>query len=857
MVDWASKLPSHFEGGGPPTPPKNASPSGGRTTSQAKLPSLPPQPPPKEAKAANRQVMDFFARFTKGGRPRSKQDTLARFQKCWRTIEDTLSDFSGKLAEQVPPVEKTDIPVCMQELVKMLLYEDKSNAPDDPTGPCMEELLNRNILDDLVKYSYANIPVGVVRETVKLFSDLVNSPLQARFLTQGNVHGPLNRLLRSLDWDKLEAYEDEVMDFLYGICEKIHEYPELLYIFFEPVQTNSGPSVAPAIARSQSGATAAAQLGPFPLLGLLLRHLQAPTKSGDIARTAIGKLLELPELASPGSDLETFVVEGANLPELLIASLGASWAYCFGAGSPSERASRADADGELRAPQRAGDSKVSVPRRSADSSRNSPSKSGQLGGSGGTSAADPLSFFISLLQFIQSIMSRTPSQRLAQAIASEFDSHFLSAILYETVLATHRDSDSLGASAKLTGALARMVATVEEAASARPGVEPQFGLIDSIVRFLLGGQTNTEFAGDKAGVVSVRTVLLSMIADDRDELAVPALRLLDSLCSGSRGPMAVQLLVQSLPSWSHYGDQGTVSAENRAILQRMKLEAVPQLARWLALLPDDEADSAPGTPSGRRSASPSPPGLQAALAFVDPTQMIPYSAADSDPSGGTQDQSGGHDKEDGTRTLTTYVEATESKLLWISRPESPEPGNRAVEDESPVDVEVSFDDVAFVGVVSGLRVLASDPVLSLLLSLLAGFFKRSFEYNLALTGLIHSVAAAPFPVLYGFFVSGDQYGTDEDDGEPSEESSAPSSYLYPILSFLVNVAEEKKMTVISGSCKELLAEARHAIAYPPVGVPNPALKKRIGYEENERKKAQWKNVVVLEASAIHHLPFIR
>ena len=82
--------------------------------------------------------MDFFNRLAgmaKAARPRTRQDTLARFSKCWATIEATLSDFSGKLAEQVPPVEKTDIPLCMEELVKILLSEDKFTTPEDPTGP--------------------------------------------------------------------------------------------------------------------------------------------------------------------------------------------------------------------------------------------------------------------------------------------------------------------------------------------------------------------------------------------------------------------------------------------------------------------------------------------------------------------------------------------------------------------------------------------------------------------------------------------------------------------------------------------------------------------------------------------------
>jgi len=81
--------------------------------------------------------MDFFQRIAdaaKSARPR-KDDPLTRFQKYWSNIEGTLSDFSGKLGSEVPPVERTDIPINMEELVKILLAEDHAGGPEDPTGP--------------------------------------------------------------------------------------------------------------------------------------------------------------------------------------------------------------------------------------------------------------------------------------------------------------------------------------------------------------------------------------------------------------------------------------------------------------------------------------------------------------------------------------------------------------------------------------------------------------------------------------------------------------------------------------------------------------------------------------------------
>lgn len=710
----------------------------------------------------------------------------------------------------------------------------------------MEELLNRNILDDLVKYSYANIPVGVIRETVKLFSELVNSPLQARFLTQGNVHGPLNRLLRSLDWDRRPAYADEIMDFLYGICEKIREYPELLYIFFEPEPTaRSGTDSVPGISRStslQNVNTAAnytnSAMAGFPLLGLLLRYVQEATRLGDIARTAIGKLLEL---AEPGSDLEAFTTKEAELPQLFVASIGAMWSYCFTTSSPSDK--RPEGERVSTGSIKNAEIKAIPPRRSGEggsSSRTSPAKFGAA--APGTNSAsegadeDPLFYFINLIQFVQSIMTKAPSGRLAEMIASEFDTHFLRAILHESVIATQSENDSATASVKVLTAIMRMVTTVEEAsvglATAVNRQQSAIGLMDPIVRFLLGPDK-----GDK-DTASVRSVLVSMISDERDEVAIPALRLVDLLCAGSRSQAAVEFLIEALPGWAFYGT-GNMGPENAALLRKMRTEALPEVARWLALLPeeDEHEKSPPGTPTRRRSLSPTP-----GAAFIDPTQMIPYPLEQPDTSSRSETKAV---EEDESRTLSTYVEQTEVRMKWASRPASPDTLVR-VEGESPVDGagNTVVDQEALKAALAALPALGKDTVVSLLLSLLVGFFKRSFDYNLALTGLMHRLATSPYPVLYAFFVAGDHLNKTGDEAETDAAASEKPAFLYPLLADLVNLAEERKMTVISS--KELLAEARQAIAYPPVGVPNPALMKKLGYEENERKKAQWKNIVVLE-----------
>lgn len=702
----------------------------------------------------------------------------------------------------------------------------------------MEELLNKNILDDLVKYSYSNIPVGVIRETVKLFSELVNSPLQARFLTQGNVHGPLNRLLRSLDWDRLHAYEEEIMEFLYGICEKIHEYPELLYIFFEPDRA------ANRVEDDQTGDGKAATevMVAFPLLALLLRHVQAPTRLGDISRTALGKLLEL---SQPGSDLENFAVTKAELPQLFVASLGASWAYSF-SGAASGRSDNNES--RVSTPSLQALDKVAPARRSADLiMRPSLSKFSSASDLRGASEdEDPLGHFTNLLQFVQSIITKSPTSTLAKAIASEFDSHFLSAILHESVVALQGDLESPTPILRLLSALSKIIGTIEEASSGSNSVggrrrlfpEDGVSLMDPIVRFLLAPEEHS----DKEKP-SVRSVLLSFMRDERDEVAIPAVRLVDHLCGSSRGYFAVGTLIQSLPPWAGQGIAKT-APENRSLLFRMRMDAVPEVARWLALMPEDAGEhSIPSSPSRRRRRSLSPtPQAPSSLAFVDPTQMVPYPVAEDDLAGDEEAKSKA--QEDPDRALSTYIQDAQQKMAWISRPGSPG-ADAGPEDAVPSGVAPGrehIDEAALTTAIQTAVSLQNDEVISLLLSLLSAFYRRSFDLNLAVTGLIHRLAMSPYPLLYAFFVAGDHLALE---GEGLAQHTVGSSpFLYPILSDLVNLAEERKMDVISS--RELLAEARHQIAFPPVGVPNPALMKKLGYEENERKKAQWKNIVVLE-----------
>jgi Retinoic acid induced 16-like protein/Family of unknown function (DUF5917) len=116
----------------------------------------------------------------------------------------------------------------------------------------------------------------------------------ARFLFNESIHNPLSNLLQqSL---KGQQYERELIRLEHQLTLKIHEFPELLSIFFDP---NS--------AKSKSH--------QFPLFDHLVSYCHLEGELGDIARSSCSLLLQLAE-----KEMETFI-EQHEFGMIIVASL--------------------------------------------------------------------------------------------------------------------------------------------------------------------------------------------------------------------------------------------------------------------------------------------------------------------------------------------------------------------------------------------------------------------------------------------------------------------------------------------------------------------------------------------------------
>ncbi|KAF9279275.1 hypothetical protein BGZ68_008037 [Mortierella alpina] len=159
---------------------------------------------------------------------------LARFSKCWLIVQHAISTSEKRNVT----VHQTEIPMRLKNMVD-LLVDEESRLEDaaGSTGVCMEHLLKHNILGKLANICAENDkPRGIIGETIRTMAGMINL-LDDRFLVHNAVHKPVVKLLRTCcapgtEMEDKESYHEDLIDLMYIICSKIHGYSELLNIFF-------------------------------------------------------------------------------------------------------------------------------------------------------------------------------------------------------------------------------------------------------------------------------------------------------------------------------------------------------------------------------------------------------------------------------------------------------------------------------------------------------------------------------------------------------------------------------------------------------------------------------------------------
>ncbi|RKP39448.1 Retinoic acid induced 16-like protein-domain-containing protein [Dimargaris cristalligena] len=308
--------------------------------------------------------MDYIARLTKKlGTPKKAKPTsamqLAKFEKAWNYCHKTYFLQDKRVDAKV---SHTIIPQNLKIMVDILVEEEhQPEAGDNYTGICLEFFLRNNVLASLVNLSEADCPSGLLGEVIRTISSLVEL-LDMRFLVHKNVHTPLLNLLRSSVSNPQHSvkYQDDLVDLTYLLCSKIHEFPEILHIFFldrswlqpnhtysdrgtpSPVSTTEStlanptrevlsttpPSrsiPSPLLTSRSPGAASVLSPGPrdkeyeFLLFTYLLQFVHKEGKTGDFARTGLSFLIELTD----DKELSHFILHSSDLCTILSASMGA------------------------------------------------------------------------------------------------------------------------------------------------------------------------------------------------------------------------------------------------------------------------------------------------------------------------------------------------------------------------------------------------------------------------------------------------------------------------------------------------------------------------------------------------------
>ncbi|KAF8969090.1 hypothetical protein BGZ46_010729 [Entomortierella lignicola] len=211
------------------------------------------------------------------------------------------------------PLQQTEIPFRLKNMVD-LLVDEQSRLEDatDTTGVCMEYLLKNNILTKLVNIcDEGDKPRGIIGETIRTMASMVNL-LDDRFLVHNAVHKPIVKLLRiccapgnEVEGD--DSYHEDLIDLMYILCSKIHGYPELLNIFFYDKQWLTVPERLAAKRLRKSRETMAFLRSWSQQSSIALSTIDDDTSPATTAATILGQKIDssTPISNSPGIQTKT------------------------------------------------------------------------------------------------------------------------------------------------------------------------------------------------------------------------------------------------------------------------------------------------------------------------------------------------------------------------------------------------------------------------------------------------------------------------------------------------------------------------------------------------------------------------
>ncbi|OZJ05668.1 hypothetical protein BZG36_01408 [Bifiguratus adelaidae] len=662
-----------------------------------------------------------------------EQERAAQFE----TYHDqSPSDYKSARSADVAPASAT-------KMVD-LLVDEQSWRDSNSTGVCMEYLLKNGVLGVLVNISEADYPLGIRGETLRTIASMIDLS-DERFLVHNAVHRPTAKLLRQYVQREVhsELYQDDLVDLMYIICSKIHGYPELLNIFFHdkqwfgvPRRSPSQPA-SPVIERNgyhDMGEDVNAIIQPstkqpqyeFLLFTYLLQFVHREGKSGDFARTGIMFLVEMAD-----GDLGTFI-EGSDFSTIVVAGLGAVYSQL-----PRRLV--------LREPNTKDSRSTALLSSDKDPDKRSPPTPAGAVFSSSASFQKQLDAFIKILEFCQDILMRCPNAHICSSLITDLRTIFLENILYPSILECSDTDASAVAVISYVDLMLRCIYHDE--------------LVSLVVGFLLESDS-TERETEQATKSKAKRERMSMMLDPSADL-FKGLELSQKNAATYFTAVGRFTLKDMIFSSLKSSNESTVIA-TLGLLRTLIVNHCKYSLRLLTIIPDTSSplpnadktmDSQDDHPSANFSHH-----LKEMEMFYSLICNIDESHANDVFSAGYEDYlldaenaiKSHYCSRAGTVSLGgTSAQKGNELMSRADKRKSVKYGQRM----SSMNTQPNVSTTTTFHINSPIprhKVTPTDPLLQLLLGLLAGFFAQSIELNLALTGVVSALVICPHRSLEGW-----------------------------------------------------------------------------------------------------------
>jgi hypothetical protein len=758
-----------------------------------------------------------------------------------------------------------------------LLVDEESGQDDGTTGVCMEYLLKNSVLAKLVNNAEGDEPKGIMGETIRTIASMINL-LDDRFLVHNAVHKPTVKLLRTCasgTESQGESYHEDLVDLMYIICSKIHGYPELLNVFFHDKQWLTKPQRATAQriqknletmemikslkastndssdgsvqSQAQDGSSSdkglsghpgyfaqgeqASELpssvdvqGPkseyeFLLFTYLSKFVHREGKAGDFARTGLLFLMEL----STGS-LGEYIMD-ADFTSLLSAGIGASYSQL-----PRKLL--------VRGGPNIINSMVGTLNDRTPPAESASSKGVNIELSTSTDFQSRLDAFLKLLEFCQDIVMRCPNSEIVNSLLLSFKTVFLENILFPSIMEC---SDIDGSSVAVISYIDLILQILEHET-----------LVDLVLGFLMSSEDDgssrnmTPQATDDAfaevqnpqstssyftasGRFTLKDLILSRLKSRSEPTVIATLKLLNTLitrhCKYSLKLLSIQ---PDSKAASFRGALGHTDPKDEGL--PMIDHHVHELDLFYNLISTiNPHNTAEIFCNGYESY------LRDAEGAVERHQCF-LSKKEMDGSKATPGQLSEIERKKQRRRSMKY-----GQKMDLPDDMSGDTFIREQEKNTEAMAALTCCDKAGPNTVPMHGLLPTDPLLQTLLGSLSHFFAHSVELNLALTGVITSLAVCPCRSLEGWllFKSSDAKPSEDDPlgvntdprfdlGDSEDEDTLPS-----YLSRDSRAKDTKPTTTTTDHPSGELAGATPFKSFPPFFTMLRTLTQQVDYYRSE------------------------